>query len=543
MTYQFENLNPERFQQLCQALIARAFPGVQCFPVGQPDGGRDAIIRLAGDAKEFIVFQVKFVRDENNVADAREWLLEIAAAEAKKAAALVKDGAVRYILATNVPGTAHYKFGSIDKMNAELTNAIGVTAECWWRDDLSRQLDSSLALKLKYAEILSGDDALTLLAAAHSSHDYSRQLNAIRAFMASQYDEDVEVKFKQIELHNKLLDLFIDLPFTITIPGTANSDLAPKILRLEERLRVEPRYRSMYDPRSPKIPLVQVTGVDDFGVASLLLSDAVTNEIGHAVMEGAPGQGKSTIAQYVCQIHRIRWLNKVDDLKRFPAHHKNSALKIPIKVDLRDLAEWLDSEDATAPGSASTDTRHPRTLQTFLADLINRESGGGYSFTVNDLIELAKTAPLLIVLDALDEVPDVRRRGEVVNAVTKSCTRLRANCPDLFVLITSRPAAFANSPGFDRQQFTHLRLDDVTRKQIDVYADNWMRARTYSNRDEEELRRILSAKIEEPHLRDLARNPMQLAILLSLIHTHGPALPDKRTALYDDYVDLFFNLT
>ena len=42
-------------------------------------------------------------------------------------------------------------------------------------------------------------------------------------------------------------------------------------------------------------------------------------------------------------------------------------------------------------------------------------------------------------------------------------------------------------------------------------------------------------------LRDLARNPMQLAILLSLIHTRGASLPDKRTALYDSYVELFFS--
>lgn len=34
---------------------------------------------------------------------------------------------------------------------------------------------------------------------------------------------------------------------------------------------------------------------------------------------------------------------------------------------------------------------------------------------------------------------------------------------------------------------------------------------------------------------------MQLAILLSLILTRGPSLPDKRTALYDSYVELFFN--
>ena len=38
MTYHYESLGDERFQQLAQALIAIEFPNVQCLPVGQPDG-------------------------------------------------------------------------------------------------------------------------------------------------------------------------------------------------------------------------------------------------------------------------------------------------------------------------------------------------------------------------------------------------------------------------------------------------------------------------------------------------------------------------
>ena len=34
---------------------------------------------------------------------------------------------------------------------------------------------------------------------------------------------------------------------------------------------------------------------------------------------------------------------------------------------------------------------------------------------------------------------------------------------------------------------------------------------------------------------------MQLTILLSLIHRKGTSLPDKRTALYDNYIGLFFD--
>ena len=56
-----------------------------------------------------------------------------------------------------------------------------------------------------------------------------------------------------------------------------------------------------------------------------------------------------------------------------------------------------------------------------------------------------------------------------------------------------------------------------------------------------EVKRILEDKLGESHIRELAKNPMQLAILLSLIHTRGASLPDKRTALYDSYIDLFFS--
>jgi hypothetical protein len=66
VTYLYEQLTPERFQQFCQALLTSQFPNAQCLPVGQPDGGRDAYLwsmRNSGaDPAELIVFQIKFSR-------------------------------------------------------------------------------------------------------------------------------------------------------------------------------------------------------------------------------------------------------------------------------------------------------------------------------------------------------------------------------------------------------------------------------------------------------------------------------------------------
>ena len=61
MDYQYENLDSGRFQELCQSLLVKEYPNVQCFPIGQRDGGRDAIAYYQSNKnrKEFIVFQIK----------------------------------------------------------------------------------------------------------------------------------------------------------------------------------------------------------------------------------------------------------------------------------------------------------------------------------------------------------------------------------------------------------------------------------------------------------------------------------------------------
>jgi hypothetical protein len=60
--YPLEILGPRRFQQLCQALLVKEFPGVQCFPLTGPDGGRDIVIQEDEPSVKpgSIVFQVKY---------------------------------------------------------------------------------------------------------------------------------------------------------------------------------------------------------------------------------------------------------------------------------------------------------------------------------------------------------------------------------------------------------------------------------------------------------------------------------------------------
>ena len=106
MDYPFENLSPEKFQEFCQALLVREIPDVQCFPIGQPDGGRDAISYLLFDGtRSFVVYQVKYIRHPHEQ-DARNLLLNALEKELPKMRKLIPNGAKKYVLITNLPGTA-----------------------------------------------------------------------------------------------------------------------------------------------------------------------------------------------------------------------------------------------------------------------------------------------------------------------------------------------------------------------------------------------------------------------------------------------------
>ena len=105
MNYVYENLNDELFQELCQSLIINEFPDSQAFPIGQPDGGRDAVAYdVIQPIKSYFLFQVKFCKNPDKV-DLHKWLIKVITAEMPKIQKLIPKGAKKFYLITNVKGT------------------------------------------------------------------------------------------------------------------------------------------------------------------------------------------------------------------------------------------------------------------------------------------------------------------------------------------------------------------------------------------------------------------------------------------------------
>lgn len=536
-TYNYESLLDEHFQNLVQALLVKSFPDLKCFPVGMPDGGRDATSSLETEDPNSLVFQVKFSRNPSAIDDVFKWITKAVDGEASKVEKLKSGGLRKYIFVTNVSGTSHLELGSIDRVNAYARKKLDIDFEFFWREDLDRRLDGEFDIKLRFPHLLNGPDLLRLIwESPRGTDSLKRSRRSIEAYLKDQFRTDETLRFKQVDMiTTKLFDLFIDVPIR-PLPGPVRFARGGReFIRLFNR-----KLRDRGNSTLRRYYLQQSRHEGPSVGAADLFSDAAHMEsVNRIVVEGAPGQGKSTFSQYLAQIQRARYLGRESLLEKLPDRHTSGPAYLPFKIELRDLALWLNGIDPWDKVANKAHNQAP-TLEAALAAHISRYSGGS-PFSVSDLQELIEAVPTLLILDALDEVADLDDRANVVNEVETAVSRLEG-APGTFVtIVTSRPTALSNAPAFSRRSFVHYSLSALDEELAFQYARKWSTARAVRERDYLEVDRILRAKLRSPHMAELAKNTMQLTILLSLILTRGSSLPDKRTELYTAYLEQFLS--
>ena len=536
MDYHYEALDYQGFQKLCQALLLSEKPGTQCLPVEQPDGGRDAYVLSVDSAQPgFVVFQVKFSLAPDTKSE-RDAIQEVIRSEQCKVEHLIERGATHYYLLTNVRGTAHLDSGSIDKAQALLQQTFGIQTQVWWRDDLDRRMDNSPDIKWSFPQILKATDLLPILLRRQEKEEDLGGAHALKSYMAAQCAADRDIKFKQVDLRCSLSQLFVDLPLghkqmqLESAPESLESDTAT---RDPFQLYVDQLVDAEYD-------LDEDNPFPHSGqAAAFFLQMPHIKGVSRFVLEGSPGQGKSTVTQFLCQVHRLRLLGNQGELQSLSNKHTDTPTRVPFRVDLRDFALWTSGRHPYSD-DASQHQQDPRSLESFLTMQISWQSGG-LQITPEDFLQIVSRSHAVVVLDGLDEVANLATRGHIVQEICEAAVRLDVHAKSLQVIVTSRPAAFANSPAFPEDDWTHLELHNLGYKNIESYTEKWIRGQGLSQQESTQISQILRAKLEQPHLRDLSRNPMQLSILLHLIHVQGVALPEKRTALYEEYVKHFLN--
>src|SRR6185437_15736133 len=109
-------------------------------------------------------------------------------------------------------------------------------------------------------------------------------------------------------------------------------------------------------------------------------------------------------------------------------------------------------------------------IEQYVLEQIRERSGE--KFTRDDLVAMLATRPVLLALDGLDEVADLRQREQVSDAIVRANARLRVGAKDLIVLAATRPGATTTNL-WSSSSFPQLRLQRLSQGLRLQYLQQW----------------------------------------------------------------------
>ena len=533
MQYDLNQLgDPERFQRLVNAILTARFgEDARLTPARGKDGGSDgeagtgnphmvfvweARERLSSDP--FIepprpgryLFQAKYHRTgEQRLTDLRTTVVGEFRNELTNNILNRRDRRdVNYFfLVTNVPASYEAQRAVDDVRSKLLRDRDQLHADVWWGERITTALDWSPDLWQAYREIFPGGTPPMLDSVTRQ--DANGLARTIRLAVSQQYRRDKVVKFRQVELEDRLLDLFVDLDYRL---WDEHGDSSPGAGRRRFRRRSGHHY--IIDGFGG----IQMRSVADSAL-NLLIDDETA--VPRLLLEGGPGQGKSTITQMVAQIYREKLLGTSDCASRDKTWLQQCRLRLPFRLELRYFAEWLSDNESG-------------TLDQYIGVELGRSSGGA-TVAAGDVHQLVEHSAVILILDGLDEVGNDQLRDKVLDAVLETVGRFEKDLhASLRVVLTTRPPAVYGRWG-KLDGFTRVGLQPLSHDRIDDYVDRWLDTQISLPDERERIRGSFNGRRNESHVEALARNPMQLSVLLQFIQLKDEAFPDRRADLYQEY--------
>jgi hypothetical protein len=516
-SYRLNDLGDADFESMVQALLKRVIgPGTTTFGPGR-DGAREAtfIGKAAYPSTEESwtgqwIFQVKYHNtDLVGVARARSKLIQDARDELDKLVKRYKLSFDNYILITNVPLSGVPARGTIDRLDNEVFNQYrqkGKHIAVWGADDVNRFLDIYPEVRTPYLPLLvSGDIIAHLMHLAEAPA--TERATTIDLYVRAAFSRDANAQLDQAgdvsEDPIPLEQVFFDLDaYVSSVTREARERLAKKFAQ------------------NPTLPFGQERRVP----IAYFLKDAITDR---AVIVGGPGEGKSTIGQYLAQLHRATLLSIAEEVV-ISAEYMPSLPRIPFRVALREFAQWL--------ADLSSESADAGSLDTYITMQISRLSSR--TFDEKDLHEVLKGNPILLILDGLDEVTDATVRKRLIARVMEFIERASAglHC-NMQIVATTRPTGYNDQ--FDPRTFIHFRLHKLNGEQVNEYAAKWSSARKLPEEKAKRLKTTIAECLKDHQIRLLMTTPLQVTILILVINSGGTP-PRQREALFDDYLDVIY---
>lgn len=520
--YPLEDFDAATFQQVCVALSRAVLgPGVEAYGEG-PDGGRDATFdgriewsRTPGFGEDvwtgYTVIQVKH-RPARDYDPSRNltWLKNHINNELKtwKSADPKVRRPPQYLLfITNAklsPGVG----GGIEDIKQHLSEKTsgmrGLKGwKVWHRDQVISLLINQDKVRRQFPSLLTpaAESILTRLESLAQYQQPTRDLLVSHALDRMRYEQWVNFADAGTDSRKSICQIVVDLP--VHLSSGLRSNAMKTLMSASERV-----LRKSLSPAS---------------------------EPRHIVLTGAPGNGKSTLSQYLVQLYRSAFLAQEEMPPSLVSVQKCVAASLtrlgltkprqqrwPVRID---MATWASS------------SLRDRPVMNWIAHIVGEALG--QTVTAPTMRGWLRQWPWLVVFDGLDEVTDLSARRSILRRIAAFVDEVDDDDCDALIVVTTRPGGYTDELSADH--FGQCELTYLSAEEAIGYGELITRIRLSDDRDRAEtvLERFKEAAKEQSTLR-LLKTPLQVLIVTVILEQHR-TLPVSRYGLFWTYFTTLLN--
>ena len=557
--YDLKQLSNRSFEHLLQALAAKVLgPGIGIFGDG-PDGGREATFRgkvpypsVADSWDGYGVLQAKFLQRPRDATYDGQWAVDQLQSEITKYLN-VENKRLKpdyFIYATNVVLTPVQGRGSKDRiveLLEDLKKRLPLKGyDIWDYDKIRIFLDDNQEIRRTYTAWITPGDVLCeiLERLAPKTPDLQKTLhNFLQKELLADEFVNLEQAGHDVEERISLARVFVDLP----VVDEPHSDAALDVAEASD-------YRVDADaPDSPNEGFIKaMLTVSSERLAPQSLTNGTIGETprpprsspmrGRFVLIGGPGQGKTTVGQFICQIFRAAIISRRSPalissetkhaLSLISKHCQEEDIdlslvpRFPFRIVLNEFASALSSDSLPQINS----------VLSFMAHCMYKRTD--CTVWVDDLKEWLKHYPCIIIFDGLDEVPSSSNRDQVLAAIRDFWVDASNSNADILAIATTRPQGYNDD--FSPSHYHHQRLAPLSQKLGKHFARRLADVRYGSDADRrEKVLSRLDRSFESDSTSRLMRSPLQVTIMTALVDRMGQP-PQARWNLFKAYYDVIY---
>lgn len=542
----FSGFSPDSFEQLVRVIVLKIIGnGIKPFGNG-PDGGREATFQgkvpYPYPPQEcwngYGVVQAKFKERREDTLTEQRWVQRQLRAELQRweGSKKRKKNPEYYIFCTNVELTSVAGTGGHDVVEGifeEYKEKLGIKVyEIWDASKIATLIDGNGEIRQRFSIFFTPGDLLmrysdTISFGVSDPHS----VLAMHLCRSLLLDEDARVSQAgdKSEERISLASVFLDLPVGREAGQESDDDddLEDEntLTALRQLLKIS---ATKLDPES-----LEEQSLD----ASLKQKLPFERLFSRYAFLGGPGSGKSTIGQFLSQVHRAaildrtpRYLledsvkNAIEEIKETCSREGFSwpaTPRYPFRIELNAFARVLASTDSTPTIN---------TLSAYIRADISRDVD-----IKHDCLRVwLRDFPTLLILDGLDEVPSSSNRSEVVAAIRGFLSEARLLNADIMVVSTSRRDGYNGE--FDEEGVELLHLLQFSRERALLCADRYIESKISrrGGRMAEDARRILSEASRNDLIAKLMCSPLQVSFMVTVVAASGKP-SESRWQLFNDY--------